>query len=524
MVTASELPININATALQMANLIFGPGTVVTGASYTGDKNSSGTWSNGDTVSGVPTPSNTGVILSTGKVQDFTNSSGQSNQSTSTSTNTSGPNNNAMFNAIAGTNTYDASWLDIDFIPTGGTMTLSFTFASEEYPEYASSIYNDIVGVWINGSFVNPEISAATSVTGVNHMNNQNLYISNTNDEYNTEMDGFTVTMSITFPVNVGVVNSIRIGIADVADSNYDSSLLIAADSAQTVVVAMTDDVTIGQNGTKTIDPLANDINQTPLGTLTITHINGQAVTAGQSVTLSTGQVVTLNADGTFTITTDADIETVNFTYQVKNILGISDVGYVTLHTVPCFVAGTLIDTPSGPCAVQNLRPGDPVMTLDDGPQPVRWIGRRLMRAAGAHAPVVIEPGTFGDHGRLSVSPLHRILIRDSLAELMFGEREVLVTARDLVNGGTVRQQVGGWVEYVHILFDRHQIVTSNGMTTESFLPGPQTSDSYSAEVLNEICAIFPEFDPDTGQGYSPAARRTLKAFEARLVAPRRAA
>jgi hypothetical protein len=213
----------------------------------------------------------------------------------------------------------------------------------------------------------------------------------------------------------------------------------------------------------------------------------------------------------------------VNFTYQVQNILGISDVGYVTLHTVPCFVAGTLIETPDGPRAVQNLAPGDLVRTLDDGPQPVRWIGRRLMRAEGAHAPVVIEPGTFGDHGRLSVSPLHRILIRDSLAELMFGEREVLVTARDLVNGGTVRQQAGGWVEYVHILFDRHQIVTSNGMTTESFLPGPQTADSYAAEVLQEICAIFPEFDPETGQGYSPTARRTLKAFEARLVAPRAA-
>ncbi len=67
-----------------------------------------------------------------------------------------------------------------------------------------------------------------TSVGNVNHSNNINLYNDNTADQFNTEMDGFTVTMTLTIPVNPGVVNSIRIGIADTADSNYDSNLLIA--------------------------------------------------------------------------------------------------------------------------------------------------------------------------------------------------------------------------------------------------------------------------------------------------------
>jgi len=116
------------------------------------------------------------------------------------------------------------------------------------------------------------------------------------------------------------------------------------------------------------------------------------------------------------------------------------------------------------------------------------------------------------------VSPLHRVLIRDSLAEILFGETEVLVAARDLVNDRSVTRREGGQVEYVHLMFDRYQVVFSEGLETESYLPGPQTSDSFEAEVLAEITAIFPEIDPKTGRGYSAAARRTLKRFEANIL------
>ncbi|MCR8724792.1 Hint domain-containing protein [Frigidibacter sp. ROC022] len=521
MVSATELPININASAMSMANTIFGDGTTVTGASYNGDYRSSGIWSDGDSVSDGFTPGDTGVILSTGRVYDVTNSRGDANQHTNTSTNTWGSNNIGSFNSAAGANTYDSAYLDVDFIPTHDTLTIRFVFSSEEYPEYASSIYNDFVGVWINGNYVDPVTEA--SVTGVNATDNSNLYVSNTHDEYNTEMDGFTVTMTLTIPVNAGETNSIRIGIADVSDSNYDSNLLIAGDSVQSTLVAIHDDVTMYVDGSTTIDPLANDINHTT-GTLSITHINGIPVTAGSTVTLNSGQTVTLNADGTFTIDADSDAETVNFTYEIASTTGDIDVGIVTLNTVPCFVAGTMILTPEGERPVEGLSTGDLVMTVDDGPQPVRWIGQRRMRAEGRYAPIEIAPGTFGAHGRLRVSPLHRVLMRDGLAEMLFGSAEVLVAARDLVNGSTIRQISGGMVDYVHILFDRHQIVISNGVETESFLPGPQTSDAYEAEVLREICSIFPEFDPVTGDGYPPAARLSLKAYEARLYSARRSA
>jgi hypothetical protein len=86
MVAASELGHNTNASAIQMANAIFGGGE-------------------------------------------------------------------ADFNAIAGKSTYDASFLSINFTPTGDTMKMPFVSSSDEFPKYSSPVFNDVVGVCINGTF-----------------------------------------------------------------------------------------------------------------------------------------------------------------------------------------------------------------------------------------------------------------------------------------------------------------------------------------------------------------------------------
>lgn len=535
MVAASKLPIDTNASAIQMAETIFGDGVTVTGASYSGANGSSGIYTNGDTVSPGVTPGDTGVIFSTGNATDFTNSAGttgkgknqtptESNQSNSTSTNTSTSNNapldsgaQAQFDTAAGSTAYDISYLDVDFIPIGDTMTMQFVFSSEEYPEYVNSLYQDFVGVWINGTQVNLTVGNGDTDPGnLSSTTNQNLYVDNTSDQYNTEMDGFTVTMTLTIPVIPGQPNSIRIGIADVTDSNYDSNLLIAAGSVQTVLIATDDYGHLAMGQTRTLDVLENDINPGG-GTLTITHINGVAVTVGSTVTLSTGQQITLGPDGILSMVSDGTDENFNFTYSVSNGTN-TDTGYVIVDSVPCFVAGTLILTPEGEVPVETLRSGDLVMTHDDGAQPLRWIGQREVAAQGSFAPIRISANTFGIHRELLLSPLHRVMIRDSLAELLFGEDEVLVAAKDLVNDVSVRPVEGGTVTYVHILFDRHQVVFAEGLTTESFLPGPQTTKSFEQDIVDEICALFPEIDPETGCGYSPAARRTLRGFEAQVL------
>jgi hypothetical protein len=524
MVAGVEIPINKSASAMQMAQTIFGDGVQVISASYTGDRDSSGIYTNGNSISPGVVPGDTGVMFSTGDLDGFTNRNFfQSNLSASTTTSSSGPNGVADFNAAAGAPTFDAAYLDVDFIPTGDVMTMQFVFASEEYPEFAVGAFQDFFGVWINGSLV--PLSVGDGDIDPNNLNagsNGNLFVDNTADQFNTEMDGFTLTLTLTIPVNSGEVNSIRIGIADVTDANYDSTVLIAADSVQTTLVAMDDTTTLFPDGSRILDLLANDVNGTS-GTLTITHLNGQAVAAGDIVTLNSGQQIQLNADGTVTVLGDGDTEVFNFTYDVASSTGQTDVGFVTVDSVPCFVAGTRIRTPEGEVAVEELRPGDLVLTKDEGAQPLRWIGTRRVAATAAFAPIAIAPDTFGRHGALRLSPLHRVLIRDSLAELLFGEGEVLVAARDLVNDRTVRRIEGGEVDYVHLLFDRHQLIWSEGLLTESFLPGPQTARSFEAGIVAEICALFPEIDPATGAGYSPAARRMLRPFEARLLAGRAA-
>lgn len=520
MVAASELPIDTvreGTTATDMAQNIFGAGVNVTGATYFGDIDSAGIYTNGDTIAPGVAPSDTGVIMSTGNAEDFTNTSGTSNQRANTSTNTSGINNNSQLNSAAGARTYDGSILDVDFIPDSSLMTMQFVFSSEEYPEFQNSIYQDFVGVWVNGTLVPLDVGDGDTDPGnINTTNNINMYVDNGNDDYNTEMDGFTITMTLTMVVNPNVVNSMRIAIADVSDSSYDSSLLIAGDSVQTDLIAVSDNVNVYPTGTTTLDVLDNDINQ-GTGSLTITHINGQPVTVGQTITLPTGQQVTLNADGTFGLVGDGDIEDFNFTYTIDNGTD-SDVGFVNATSIPCFVAGTLIATEDGDRPAETLKPGDMILTQDDGPQPLRWIGSRCVEAVGDFAPIHIRANTFGEHRDLLVSPLHRVLIRDTVAELLFGESEVLVAARDLVNDRSVTRREGGEVTYVHLLFDKHQVVFSEGLETESFLPGPQTTSSFEAEIVDEICSLFPELDPKTGEGYSPAARRTLRRYEADLL------
>ncbi|QUJ76268.1 Hint domain-containing protein [Sulfitobacter albidus] len=520
MVAASELPIETvreGTTATDMAQTIFGDGVTVVGATYFGDIDSAGTYSDGDAVSGGVTPGDTGVILSTGNAQDFTNSSGQSNQNTNTSTNTSGTNNFGQYNTAAGAQTYDAATLDVDFIPDTNVMTMQFVFSSDEYPEFENSIYQDFFGVWINGQLVPLDVGDGDTDPGnINTTNNINMYVNNQTDDFNTEMDGFTITMTLTMNVNPGVVNSMRLAIADVSDSNYDSNVLIAGNSVQTELVAISDNVDVFPDGTKTLDVLSNDINNGP-GTLTITQINGQNVLAGDTITLPTGQQVTLNADGTFTVVGDGDDENFNFTYTVTNGEN-TDTGFVNATSVPCFVAGTLIATPGGVRRAEGLQPGEMVMTKDEGAQPLRWVGSRTVSAQGDFAPIHIRANTLGAHRDLLVSPLHRVLIKDNLAELLFGEPEVLVAARDLVNDHSITRREGGEVTYVHLMFDRHQVVFSEGLETESFLPGPQTADSFEAGMVEEIYGLFPELDPETGSGFPTAARRTLRRYEAELL------
>ena len=113
-------------------------------------------------------PTDTGVILSTGNVTDFTNSSGTTDTNTQAGFTTNplgGIDGDAQLNAVAGMATFDGAILNASFIPTGDMLTMQFVFSSEEYPEYVNGGVNDAFGVWINGNFVPATISVAGNIS-----------------------------------------------------------------------------------------------------------------------------------------------------------------------------------------------------------------------------------------------------------------------------------------------------------------------------------------------------------------------
>lgn len=205
-------------------------------------------------------------------------------------------------------------------------------------------------------------------------------------------------------------------------------------------------------------------------------------------------------------------------TYSVGSPNGLGDAAYDELLT--CFAQGTLIATKTGQKPIEDLHIGDRVITRDNGLQPVRWIGRKTVSGQAGFAPIVFRKGAIGNLRDLRVSPLHRMLIKGWQAEMLFGEDEVLVSAKHLVNGETIYSEPCNQITYFHVLFDQHEIILGEGCPSESFFPGPATLGSVEYEVREELFALFPEL-ATRPEIYGPTARRCLRKREAALIAPR---
>lgn len=524
MVTTAELPIDTTATAEQMASSIFGAGMKVETATYTGAQSASGIYSNGLAVAPDLTPTNGGVILSTGNATDVTNTSGAANQSASTGTNLSQAGDSDL-DAIANATTYDAAVLEVEFVPDGDILTMQFVFGSEEYLEYVNSGFNDAFGVFVNGEKL--DITFGTGDVTINNINNQinqNLYVDNPQSGavVNTEMDGITVSLTLKAPVKVGEINKIKFAIADGGDGIYDSNVLIGEGSVQSSLIANDDSFNASTKGTSEFDLVANDMHAGS-GKLFITEINGQPVVAGQAIELPNGDKITPNGDGTITFESGGSEGENVFSYKVQNEDGSSDIAFVTVTTtVPCFVSGTLIDTPDGRVPVEDIRVGDQVTTYNNGPQVVRWAGTAERYAVGCDAPVRITSGRYGAHETVEVSQNHRVLVSNAQAELYFGDPEVLVLAKDLVDDHSVHVRAdGSKVTYVHLLFDDHEIISSNGFLSESYHPGAETLGNFSDETRAELFRMMPDLQTRVETGEFPAARRALKRHEAAVLLAR---
>ncbi|WP_326295436.1 Hint domain-containing protein [Mesobacterium hydrothermale] len=236
-----------------------------------------------------------------------------------------------------------------------------------------------------------------------------------------------------------------------------------------------------------------------------------------------TGEVLgdTLNITGPATIVMTST-EGGTATWLDGSVLTFSNIEHVTYTA--CFAAGTRIRTLQGDVPVEALRESAQVLTRDNGFQPVRWKGGRSFTAAELRArphlaPIRIPAGCLGDgqpQADLVVSPQHRVLISGARTELWFGASEVLVAAKDLlVLDGVSRVFPEDGVTYLHILFDQHEVVVSNGAWTESFQPGDLSLSGLDSAQRAEVYEIFPALRDGRFDRDYPAARPMLRAFQA---------
>jgi hypothetical protein len=192
-----------------------------------------------------------------------------------------------------------------------------------------------------------------------------------------------------------------------------------------------------------------------------------------------------------------------------------TDLTYDNTNVV-CFTAGTLIGTLLGPVRVEDLKAGDDVLTLDTGTQKIRWIGSTHRDSIDLAAdpklrPVRISAGALGEGlpaQDLLVSRQHRVLVRSPIAQRMFDSSEVLLPAIKLIDldGIDIAEDVDA-VEYFHILFDRHEIVCSNGAWSESLFIGPEALQAVPPASAQEIKKLFPEICEPS---YEPASARRI--------------
>ena len=193
---------------------------------------------------------------------------------------------------------------------------------------------------------------------------------------------------------------------------------------------------------------------------------------------------------------------------------------------VICFTPGTRLETPKGLCRVEDLREGDYVQTRDNGAQPVLWLGSRRVTGARLKVtpqlrPVRLRPGSLGierPDQELLVSPEHRMLVRGRAAQALFNTDEVLVAARDLVNGTTViEDHAVREVTYVHLLLPSHEILVANGVETESFHPANADLGTLGEDDRARLLGHLPGLEADPYL-YGPFARRNLTRSEAAIL------
>lgn len=313
----------------------------------------------------------------------------------------------------------------------------------------------------------------------------------------------------------------------DTIYGNEGADVIYGGDNNDTVYGGSENDTITGGAGADSLDGGEEDKDLFLGGNEGDYVYGGSGVNTDYDTLDLTGAALAANPGGSLNIVYDADPEdgTVYFRDVDGKITGTMRFEEIE-KVIPCFTPGTMIATPKGERPVESLQVGDKVITRDSGIQEIRWIGQRglngreLTRAPHLR-PILVQKGALGNglpERDMLVSPNHRMLVANDRTALYFDEHEVLVAAKHLVNHRGIQQLNSLSANYIHFMFDRHEVVLSDGAWTESFQPGDYTLKGMGNAQRTEIFEIFPELKTLKGLEDYTAARKTLKRHEAALL------
>jgi len=192
---------------------------------------------------------------------------------------------------------------------------------------------------------------------------------------------------------------------------------------------------------------------------------------------------------------------------------------------MPCFSKSSLILSEMGEIPVEDLRPGDMIVTRGNGLQPVKWVGARHVSARhlfdNSHLrPVLIKKDTYGNGLPVRdtiLSPNTRLPVDGAESGLFADVKDIMAPVKHLVDNMNVVQVEVTAANFVHVMFDEHEVIAINGIWTEVFKVSERPGSTLGNAQRNEIFEIFPELKATTERREARQERR-LSVNRSRLI------
>ena len=172
-------------------------------------------------------------------------------------------------------------------------------------------------------------------------------------------------------------------------------------------------------------------------------------------------------------------------------------------------LAGTAsVRTPCGGRRVENVRPGDLIVTRDNGLRPVRMVWTRTVTAADiaadpSLAPVRLRPRAIGPmmpQRELVVAASHRVLVPGYRLADLPDDQSCLLAARTIAEASDAAylDRTSGDLTFYNIVFDDHQVFCANGLPVESYLPSRASLGQLDEALRGHLSALFDGEDADS--------------------------